>query len=160
MTSAKDAIRNYLTELRRALKGLQEADREEIVSEIEVHLRESIQQPGASIESVISQLGSAKDLAAQYRDAAYIKNAAETISPLRILRAVFRLAKISVLGFVCLLLALVGYFTGGAMVLTAVMKPFLPAQIGLWVGPGVFNFGAHEADRFPGKIGYLSLIHI
>ena len=39
---------------------------------------------------------------------------------------------------------LVGYGMGGALVLTAILKPIFPRQIGLWIGPGVFDFGAHE----------------
>lgn len=43
----------------------------------------------------------------------------------------------------------------GAMILTAIMKPILPNQIGLWIGPGVFNFGIHEAGRYGGGVGLL-----
>ncbi len=155
MNPTEDAIANYLTTLRRALKGLPTSECDEIVSEIRVHLQDAIQQPGAHIDSVISHLGPARELAAQYRENLLLQRTARALSPLLILQAVWRLARISVLGFVYLMLALLGYGTGAVMILSAFLKPVFPRHIGLWVGPGVFNFGVHDAGPYDGGVGLL-----
>ena len=128
-------------------RGLPVSDRDEIVSEIGVHLRESLEQ-GADIESVISHLGPAKQLAREYREALWAYRTARTASPWLMLRGAFSLARTGAFGFGCFVLTLIGYGTGGAMILSAVLKPIFSKQIGLWIGPCVFNFGIHEAGRY------------
>ncbi|MGH9622856.1 MAG: DUF1700 domain-containing protein [Bryobacteraceae bacterium] len=158
MNRAEHAIANYLTTLRKNLKSLPASDCDEIASEIGAHLRDSVQPSGANIESVISHLGSAKELAAQYREDYFAQRITQAVSPWIIFRAVLRLAKISVLGYACFVIAFIGYATGGVMILSAVLKPFLPSQVGLWIGPGVFDFGIHEAGRYAGGVGLRSSI--
>ncbi len=152
MNSTEKAIEGYLITLRRTLKGLSIADRDEIVSEIGVHFRESLEQ-GMDIEHVISHLGPAKELAAEYRDDLWIKRAAQTFSPWLMLKGVFWLARTSALGFVCFVLAFVGYGTGGAMIFSALLKLVFPEHVGLWIGPDVFGFGIHETGGDQGGVG-------
>ncbi len=154
MNPTETTADEYLTTLRSALKGLPVADCEEIVSEIGVHLRESLEQ-GGDIENVISHLGPAKQLAAQYRETLWVQRTARTVSPWLMLRGAFWLARTSAFGFGCFMLAFIGYGTGGAMVLSAILKPIFPKQIGLWIGPGVFTFGIHEAGHYGGGIGLI-----
>ena len=40
---------------------------------------------------------------------------------------------------------MVGYFTGGAFVICAFLKPLFPENIGPWVGEGGINFGFPES---------------
>lgn len=156
--NTESAIERYLTTLRGALKGLPAPDCDEIVSEIGVHLRESVQQPGTNVETVISHLGPAKELAAQYRDTLLLQRTARAASPWVILNAALRLARRSALGFLCFVVALIGYGTGAAMILSAFAKLIFPKQVGLWIGPDVFSFGFHDPDRFhQGGIGLLLL---
>jgi hypothetical protein len=142
----------YLTALRRALKGLPAADCDEIVSEIGVHLRESLEQ-GAGIENVVSHLGPAKQLAREYRENLWARRVARTASPWLVLRGAFSLARTSAFGFGCFVLAFIGYGTAGSMIVSAILKPVFPKQIGLWIGPGVFNFGVYQAGRYAGGMG-------
>ena len=66
--TAEKQIDSYLNALRIHLGSVTVAEREEIVREINAHIRDSVEESGASIESVLARLGPAKDLAAQYRD--------------------------------------------------------------------------------------------
>lgn len=148
-------IERYLLALRKGLRGLPEKERNEIVSEIRAHIRESTLETGADVETVIAHLGTAKELAALYCDSALIGRTARAISPWLILHGAFRLARTSALGFLCFLLALTGYGGGLAMILSAAAKLFFPEQVGLWIGPGILNFGYHSAGDYQGGIGVI-----
>jgi CubicO group peptidase (beta-lactamase class C family)/uncharacterized membrane protein len=137
-------VDSYLRKLRECLPNMSVADREEIVREISVHIRECTQEPNSSIDGILRRLGSAEGLASQYGRDLLIRHASRSISPVLILRATRELAKRSIEGFVLFLGALIGYALGGGLVVTAALKPIFPRQIGLWIGPGVFNFGFHE----------------
>jgi len=134
--TAELQIDSYLTDLRLHLGPLTIAEREEIVREIGAHVRDSAEQSGGSIESVLARMGTAGDLAAQYRDGLLISQASRSISPLVLLRAALRLATRGVFGIVVFFLGLFGYAMGGGLVLTALVKPILPANTGVWVENG------------------------
>ena len=125
-------IDSYLTALRLHLGPLTIAEREEIVREIGAHVRDSAEETGASIETVLARLGPAKELAAQYRDGLLIRQASRSNSPIVLLRATLRLATKGVFGILVFFLAIFGYAMGGGLVLTALIKPIFPANTGLW----------------------------
>jgi hypothetical protein len=52
------------------------------------------------------------------------------------MRATLRLATKGALGTVVFFLGLFGYAVGGGLVLTALIKPILPANTGMWVENG------------------------
>lgn len=133
-------INDYLTQLRTALNGMTVSEREDIVEEIHMHIRERIADPTASLDAVLAGLGPARELAQQYRTGVLVQRARTSISPLVILRAALRWATTGVAGFVAFMIAIVGYSTGVAFLLLALLKPFFPAYTGLWVGPGDFGF--------------------
>jgi uncharacterized membrane protein len=130
--TTESEIGNYLTTLRSNLGPLPIAEREEILREIEAHIRDSAEESGASPSSVLARLGPADALAAQYRDGLLIRRASTSYSPPLLLRASLRLATKGVAGTVVFFLGLFGYTIGAAMVLTALAKPFQPAKIGVW----------------------------
>lgn len=136
-------VDSYLRRLRECLPNMSAADREEIVREISVHIRECAQEPNSSIDGILKRLGSAEGLASQYGHDLLIRQASRSISPVLILRATLALAKRGIEGMVLLVGALLGYGLGGGLLLTAILKPFFPRRIGLWIGPGVINFGFH-----------------
>ena len=132
-------IDSYLTALRLHLGPLTIAEREEIVKEIAAHVRDSAEESGASIETVLARLGPAEALAAQYRDGLLIRQASRSISPLVLLRATLRLATKGVSGVLVFFVAIFGYAIGGGLVLTALVKPILPGNTGVWFdGKGHF----------------------
>jgi hypothetical protein len=137
-------IDSYLSKFRECLPTMSIADREEIVREISVHIRESAEEPNCRVEEILHRLGPAENLAAEYAQDRLIQRARMSISPLLILQATLELAKRGMEGFVVFLGVITGYALGWGFLLTALLKPIFPRQTGLWIGPGVFNFGIHE----------------
>lgn len=154
MTPTEKTVHDYLTSLQRSLNSLPLAERNEVVSEITAHIRDSVEQ-GLTVEQVLSQLGAAKELAAQYRDTLWVERASRARTPWSMLQSVFWLAKRGAIGSACFFVAVIGYGSGVGLMVTALLKPFFPNQIGFWVGPGVFHFGFHEAGRAGGGVGLL-----
>ena len=134
--TAETQMGSYLTELRLHLGPLTPAEREEIVREISAHVRDSAEESGASLETVLARLGPAEELAAQYRDGLLIRKASGSLSPLVLLRATLRLATKGIFGILVFFLGVFGYAMGGGLVLTALIKPILPANTGVWFENG------------------------
>ncbi len=153
--NTEETIERYLLMLRRALRGLPPRECDEIISEIRAHLRESSQLPGCDVQSAIAHLGTPQELAALYLEDTFVQRTAKATSPWSILGGAARLARTSALGFLCFMLSVAGYGGGIGMILTACAKPLFPQQIGLWVGPGIFNFGWHSAGQYQGGIGLI-----
>jgi uncharacterized membrane protein len=133
-------INDYLARLRAALAGMSVSEREDIVEEIRMHLRERLADQQANFDAVMAGLGPAHELARQYRTGLLVQRARTSISPLVILRAALRWATTGIEGFMVFTIALIGYAMGGGFILLALMKPFFPANTGLWVGPSQFSF--------------------
>lgn len=134
--TAESKIDSYLTALRLHLGPLTIAEREEIIREINAHIRDSAEESGTSVEAVLSRLGSAEDLAAQYRDGLLIRRASKSNSPLVLLRGALRLATKGVFGVVVISMAVFGYAIGGGLVLSGLTKTIFPAHTGLWMNGG------------------------
>ena len=125
-------IENYLTALRSHLGPLTIAEREEIVLEIGAHIRDSAEQSGTAVSAILARLGTAEGLAAQYREGLLIRQASRSFSPIVLLRATLRLATKGVFGVLVFFLGIFGYAIGGGLVLTALVKPILPGNTGVW----------------------------
>ena len=126
-------IDSYLSSLRLHLGPLTLNDREEIVREIGAHVRDSVEESGASIETVLARLGPPQTLAAQYRDGLLIRQASRSISPLVLLRGALRLATKGVFGVFVFFVGILGYGVGGCFVLTALGKCLFPEHTGTWI---------------------------
>jgi uncharacterized membrane protein len=140
MMTNDNRIDKYLEKLRAALKGMTLAEREDIIDEIHMHIRERAGEELAGVEIVLAGLGPAEKLAEQYRTGLLLQHARRSISPLVILRATMRWARTGVEGFAVFLIALLGYAAGVGFLVLALLKPIFPDRTGLWVGPGVFEF--------------------
>ena len=138
-------MENYIATLRLQLAPLTLGEREEIVMEIAAHVRDSAEQSGASVESVLARLGPAKELAAQYRDGLLIRRASRSFSPIVLLRATLRLATRSVAWIFVFFLGVFGYAFGAGFVIIAFAKMIVPSHAGAWVQNGrMIGFGAFE----------------
>ncbi len=133
-------VNDYLAQLRRALAGMTLAEREDIVEEIRMHIRERAGDGSANVDEILAGLGPAEELAGQYRTGLLVQKARHSISPLLILRATLRWALTGVEGVVVFLIAVLGYLMGGGFLLLALLKPIFPQRTGLWVGPDAFEF--------------------
>lgn len=125
-------IESYLTILRSHLGPLTIADREEIVREIGSHIYDSLEQPAVTLETVLARLGPAELLAARYREGQLIRQASRSFSPLLLLRTTLRLATKGISGVAVFTVGLFGYAIGATLVLCALIKPFQPANTGVW----------------------------
>lgn len=131
-------IDEYLASLRSHLGPMTIGEREEIVREIGAHIRDSAEETGASVADVLARLGPAEALAAQYQEGLLIRRASRSVSPLLLLRGALRLATKGASGIVVFFVGLFGYAIGGGLVLTALVKPILPANTGVWFKDGEF----------------------
>lgn len=147
-------IDNYVMALRSNLHGVTVDEREEIVREIEAHIRDSVETSGSSIATILQRLGPAEELAAQYRDGLLIRKASRSLAPLVLLRAALRLATKGASGIFVFFCAVFGYSFGVGFICVAVAKSIVPSHAGAWVqdgrlvAAGAFIYGvpssAHE----------------
>jgi uncharacterized membrane protein len=133
-------ISDYLARLRASLVGMTVSEREDIVEEIRMHIRERSGESTSSLSTVLTSLGSPELLAEQYRTGMLVQKARSSRSPLLILRAALRWATMGIEGFIVFMIAIVGYAMGGGFLLLALLKPFFPQYTGFWVGPDQASF--------------------
>ncbi len=144
--SSEAEVNDYLARLRAALTGMTLAEREDIVEEIRMHIRERAGEGQTAMAEVLAGLGPAELLAQQYRTGMLIQQARRSLSPWVILRATLRWALTGAEGAVVFFVALCGYLVGASFLLLAVLKPLFPDRTGLWVGPGTFDFSFRMAS--------------
>lgn len=137
---ARDPIAIYLAALRKHLVGLPADDVEEIVQELRGHIAERVaesaaEQNGTTVEGILHQLGTPEQIGSLYRSDALVAHARATFSPALIIRTTVRWASRTVLGFAASLAGLVGYSIGVGLIVCAVLKVFLPNEVGLWINP-------------------------
>jgi hypothetical protein len=133
---AEQQIDAYLSSLRSHLGPMSIGERDEILRELSSHIRDAAEQPGASVAQVLSRLGPAKELAAQYCDGALIRRASRSLSPVTLLRGSLRLAAKGASGIVVFFAGMFGYLIGGGMVLSGLLKPIFPQHTGMWFENG------------------------
>jgi hypothetical protein len=146
-----NAVSVYVAELRSALTGMTLAEREEIVEEIRAHIRDRVSGSGLSTLEVLELLGSPRELARGYSSGALLQRASRSFSPWLILRAAFRWSLAGVQGFSVFIAALVGYTLGTGLMVCAALKPLFPDDVGMWIGPGMFNLGFHPGGAPAGR---------
>ncbi|WP_348263732.1 hypothetical protein P8935_04030 [Telmatobacter sp. DSM 110680] len=129
-------IDTYLASLRTHLGPMTLSERDEIVREISAHIRDSAEESGVDVETILARLGSAEELASQYSDGLLIRQASRSISPLKLMRGALRLATKGVSGVIVFFVGVIGYAIGGGMALSGMLKPILPHNTGMWVQNG------------------------
>lgn len=125
-------IEHYIIRLRARLVRLDPSEREDVVREIRAHIRDSMEESHLDAAEALARLGPPEELAAAYRDAALLRRAKTSFSPLLLLRAALRLATKGAFGIVVFFCAMFGYLLGGGMVLSGLLKCVLPAHTGAW----------------------------
>jgi uncharacterized membrane protein len=128
----------YLAKLRKALAGLPADDVEEILRELRGHIAERAaetdsEQHTTPLERILRQLGTPEHIGSLYRADALVARARATFSPVLIVRTAIRWAGRTVGGFAAFVLGMTGYALGLSLIVCALLKPFLPTHIGLWV---------------------------
>jgi HAAS len=131
------SVETYVERLRKALSRRVPDEAGEIAAEIRSHILERIASEGAPTEDlvarVLDEVGDPEGLAVDYGAEAMLRRAASSRSPVVLLTATWRWAARGVGGVVAFGVAAVGYGSGAVCLLAAVLKPFLPSNIGLWL---------------------------
>jgi uncharacterized membrane protein len=143
ITQTNFQIETYLAALRAQLAPITLTEREEILREIAAHIRDSV-EAGTPIETVLARLGTPAELAAEYRDGQLIRAASRSVSPIKLLRATLRLAAESLVGMLVCLFGFIGYVTGISLLLTGILKPFMPSHVGLFTNSTAWGSPRHE----------------
>jgi uncharacterized membrane protein len=134
-------VQLYLENLRSALKGLPADERDEIVQEISAHIRDRAESSDLSLPAVLSALGKPEEIAIQYREDAILDHARASISPVRLLYALWIFARRGVWGVFALFFAVFGYLASAGLIITALVKLVFPAHVGFWLGANRFLLG-------------------
>ena len=134
-------VQLYLENLRSALKGLPADEQDEIVQEIGAHIRDRAESSDISLPAILSALGEAEQIANQYREGAILDHARASISPVRLLRALWIFARRGLWGIFALLFAVFGYLASAGLIITALVKLVFPSHVGLWLGANRFLLG-------------------
>jgi hypothetical protein len=131
--AAEREIESYLRRLRASLRGLPAGQIEDIVREIRSHLLESAGGDGERLTEALVRLGDPAVLGGAYRMDDLAMRAQSSRSPLLLLRLVMHWATRSLEGLVALVVAFLGYGTALIALGCALVKPFMPHRVGLWV---------------------------
>jgi len=137
LPGAEKQIDGYLERLRVALRSMPSPDVDDILRELRSHLAEVAKTDGrwdaSAAAAAITRLGDPMVLAEQYQLDQLAARAQSQRSPVLLVRLVARWAARSVAGLWALLIAALGYSVSVIALGCAVLKPFYPERIGLWV---------------------------
>jgi hypothetical protein len=152
MASARplEALETYLHEVRSRLHGLSASEVSEIVQELRSHVLDAVSGDAseARIADALRKLGSAQEIARMNMSMRVATRSLTHRSPLRVLHTLVRLAGLTVRGAIVLFISLVGYGFAASWLITALAKPLLPREVGLWMLPDKngdlsFSLGSH-----------------
>jgi hypothetical protein len=147
MISADAKIDSYLRRIRSGLRGLPASEASEILRELRSHITERVESGDdgrpETVESVLQSLGSPEQLAALYVSESLVSRAESSRTPWTILRSLFHWSTLSFGGFVIFIICVIGYTFGVCFFVAAIMKPFHPQTVGLWVSNDPDHFSLH-----------------
>jgi hypothetical protein len=134
-----EVIDQYCSVLRKALHKVPTRERDDIVEEVRSHIVERIdeeREPNRRVlAEIIKAVGEPDRLASEYETQVILQRAAVSRSPWLLLRATLRWAMTGVAGVIAFTVTLVGYGLTAVFLLAALLKPFFPSRIGLWLRP-------------------------
>jgi hypothetical protein len=133
MPATEREIESYLRRLKASLHGLPAEQVEDIVREIRSHLLESSGNDGERLSQALARLGDPAVLGSAYRMDDLALRAESSRSPLLLLRLAMHWATRSIAGIGALVVATLGYGTALIALGCALVKPFMPERVGLWV---------------------------
>jgi uncharacterized membrane protein len=141
-------IEDYFAQLESKMSDLPKGDRQEFTRELRAHVLDRLEQTAVASEadcrSVLKALGSPEEIARQYRLERIMSRSAWRISPLSVLRTLLRWTITGVQGYAVFVVAVMGYSFAAAFYVTALLKPFFPHNVGMFVSEQGINL-----TRFP-----------
>jgi uncharacterized membrane protein len=94
--------------------------------------------------TVLKAMGTPEEIARQYRLELLLNRSAWRISPWSVLRTLSRWTLTGIQGYIVFVLALIGYTMAAAFYITALLKPFFPHNVGMFLSEQGLNLA-----RFP-----------
>ena len=136
--AGKAHLDTYLTQVQRYLGGLPDAEAREVIAELRAHVLDKVDGAPTPqrVEAAIAELGTPREVARLNVTERVVADLETNRSPLRVLRGAARLAGLSLYGLFAFLLSIFGYGIAAGFLVTAAVKPFFPAQAGMWLIPG------------------------
>ena len=146
-----NAIDEYCKRLSEALHKLPTPEREDLIREVRSHVLERVETEQDVTPEVLTEIlravGEPSELAAEYRTQAALREATRgkatwVLRPWVLLGATLRWGLTSITGLVVFLIMVIGYGCTTVFYLCALLKPFLPARLGLWLtGQNTLSLG-------------------
>ena len=131
-------IENYFTDLNAKMADLPQDQRQDFLMELRAHVTDRLQQMAVPSDddcrTVLNALGTPEEIARQYRVEMLLKRSSWKISPLMVLRTSLRWTVAGVQGYAIFVVAVIGYLLAASFYITALLKPFFPHNIGVFVG--------------------------
>ena len=142
-------IESYFAALTTQLSDLPQPKRDEVIRELRAHVFDRLEQITVPTDddcrSVLTAMGTPVEIARQYRLELLLNKSAWKISPWSMLRTLFRWTLTGIQGYIVFVLALLGYTLAASFYITALLKPFFPHNVGVFVSEQGLNLA-----RFPG----------
>lgn len=146
-------VEDYFVRLNSRLSDLPQARRQDFVLELRAHVMDKLSQVAvvteADCKNVLEALGTPDEIARQYRMEFLLKHSSWNLSPVTVLRTLVRWTLAGVQGYLVFLVAMIGYSIAACFYITALLKPFFPHNIGMYVS----NQGLNLAN-FPVQHGH------
>lgn len=138
-------IDEYIREFSRALSGLPESDRREIVDEIRAHLEHRATEN--KLEEAVKALGSPRECARQFLEELKLQAAFTEAGPARTFSALLALASRRATATLGLFVSGVFYLFAIGFAVTCISEIVSPESAGLWIDRenGVFMLGVFDA---------------
>ena len=134
----------FLRQLRQGLGSLGAQEREEIIAELRAHL---LDRQAQGKTDLLSGFETAEDLAATFVSENALRGALAQGTSWALARALLISARDSIATFLLFLPLVLLQLCAFGFVFFAALKPFMPKQIGLWVGDGNFYVGGNSGNN-------------
>jgi hypothetical protein len=133
--AAQAHLDTYLAQVHRHLKGLPDAEVRETLAELRSHVLDKVAGDFtvSRVEVAIAELGSPREVARVNVTERVAADLETNRSPLRVIRAIGRLASLSAYGLFSFLVSFAGYALAAGFLVTAAVKPFAWDRAGLWI---------------------------
>jgi hypothetical protein len=143
----------YSIEERLRTDGVNGVDRTEVLAELKSHLTDRVAEFQAEgspdpIGQALAALGDPIEIASEFATTANLRTASHSFFPVRLLTAAWRMTSRFGIGLRLFGFALAGYALSIGTAIAAVMKFFLPAKTGFWIGDNGVVWGIPPDGAF------------
>jgi len=135
------AAEEFLKKVRKGLGTLGQAERDEIISELRSHL---LDRQAQGKEDLLAGFEAPDVLASDFVAEYALRGALAQGTSWALGRALLIAARDSLLALFLLLPLVLVQITALCLLVVAALKPFMPQEVGLWVGPDNFYVGVNN----------------